>query len=743
MIQRHPIDWNSNDNSWQQGDAFEEGDGGARLVLGLPKDNEPVEVIRYDRVDRQNGAQGEMLFVCDGAYVASMLDIFFTELTYSLQVPAPGTEVEDAEVETIQAPDKTTEDVKPPDTHPPEDDPPLDNSGQGDPENIEEVDPYIDDEILAVTDREYRGDYQPDEPDHKNMVVNDLAQWPWPAWGAAMSRVRAWYRGVHGTNDRHHADPVEGEREFLLIPCFRASEGPAYKGEGTDDWVPGQPWTHRGARPMGRLDRVTLTDGAEEQPRRFEALIRWADPYSRWVALDQFPEERIAASEDVPSSHLSIRDERRGLPRILRFPCGELPDELPQDLEFAQSTISSSDVVTAYLDEIHVLPLPLSLEPLLYVANEEGLTEEGEDIRLEVVGNLVDKTDAFAYHPDCGVVNLDGELILYRDSSFESETVLVLEGCVRGVLGTEPRPHPRGGTGRLVPGVPVTYVQGNASRDLANIPVAPFDERIWPRKGLLRFVGEQDTELVHFTRRSREEFILPEAFGAEDAPDDAEGRALLRGRFGTKAIDHDEGTPVFLQPFRYWDRFLPRRIEEDESFSGIYDHPEGSYLELGQRLKTAYWHRLTWTEGLFDDLDSGGRGRRAASDTGGLHDLVILARFSTAVPWDSQDIVDLRTGVSSGYGSTGAEGEDRSANRLYLFDDPEAANRLAVESETAEFRVFFVFRPGAFIPQDSASGQAIFDEFGYENAWKMSPKLRSFTVEYTSRTSTLNRSIRR
>ena len=747
LVQRHAIDWNSDDNTDQDGEAFEEGDGGARLVLGLPKENEPVEVIRYDRIDRQNGAQGEMLFLADGEYALRVLQVFLPETTFTREsVPAPIQVEDDTSVEVTE-PEQETEDVTPPDTKPPEEDPPVDNSGQGDPENIEEVDPFLDDQLPAVRDRETRGGYPPDLPDAKNIVPEpgaDPVEYPWPAWGAALNVTHAWFRGVHGTGDRYHGDPAEGDRQFILSPCFRATEGPAHKGPGTDEWVPGQPWIHLGARPIGRLDRITLTDGAAEQPRRFEALVRWGDPYSRWAALDQFPEERVRASEDIPSNPGAVRDEHRGLPRLLRFPCGELPDQLPEDLVFGRSPVSGSDVVTAYLDEIHVVPLPLTLEPLVYVAGDEGLTEEGSTVRLNVIGNLVNKDRAWAYHPDCGLVDLDGELILYRDSSFESENVLVLERCVRGVLGTTPRPHPRGGSGRLVPAVPVTFIQGSATRDLASIPVAQLDERVWPREGLLRVVGAQDSELIHFTRRSREEFALPEAFGADDAPDAAAGRALLRGRFGTKAIDHDSGTPVFWQPFRYWDRFLPRRIEEDESFSGMYDHPEGSYLELGLKLKTAYWHRLTWTEGTYEDLSGDRRSRGGGSDTGGLHDIVVLARFSTAVPWDSQDVVDLRTGTGAGgYGGPRSDSEDRSANRLYLCDDPEAANRLAVESETAEFRVYFVFRPGAYIPQDSGSGQSMLDDFGYENAWKHTPVLRSFTVEYTSRTSTLNRAIQR
>ena len=76
-------------------------------------------------------------------------------------------------------------------------------------------------------------------------------------------------------------------------------------------------------------------------------------------------------------------------------------------------------------------------------------------------------------------------------------------------------------------------------------------------------------------------------------------------------------------------------------------------------------------------------------------------------------------------------------DQIYVFDDPEAANRLGLEAETAEFRVFFVYRSGAFVPQDALADQSSLEEVLFQNAWKRSPALLSITAEYTSRTSRL------
>ena len=49
---------------------------------------------------------------------------------------------------------------------------------------------------------------------------------------------------------------------------------------------------------------------------------------------------------------------------------------------------------------------------------------------------------------------------------------------------------------------------------------------------------------------------------------------------------------VIFQPFRYWDRFAARRSEDDDSFSGVHDHPEASFFEFGKKVRAGYWKWL-------------------------------------------------------------------------------------------------------------------------------------------------------
>ena len=405
------------------------------------------------------------------------------------------------------------------------------------------------------------------------------------------------------------------------------------------------------------------------------------------------------------------------------------------------------------LDEVHAfwdLVVPVTYLAPEDVESDDATTTiysiqaEDRDIRLLVRRPFQTLGETSGYDEDCGLLDLDGELIVWRGASVETDqdgrSVIVLERCERGVLGTEARVHTEGAHGRMVPHWPVSYLDGRVNRDASSIPLI-HARRWWPREGCVRLVGGESVELVHYSRRTEKDLILPEAL---DRDERIRGRGLLRGRFGTDIIDHDSEEIVLWQPFRYWDRYMPRRTEEDQGFAGVHVHPEGSYLELGRRVRSGFWHRLTWQEGPYDDLsvDPGDRrsGSGSAGSTGFL-DVVVLGRFSPTVPWDADDIVDLRKEANLGsYGSGTAS--DRPVDRLYAFDDPEAANALGLESEVAEFRVFFVYRPGAYLPQDGARETGSFEDLVFENSWKRSPSLKSFTLEYTSRTSTLSRSRR-
>ena len=226
---------------------------------------------------------------------------------------------------------------------------------------------------------------------------------------------------------------------------------------------------------------------------------------------------------------------------------------------------------------------------------------------------------------------------------------------------------------------------------------------------------------------------MPESLDIES---DERGRGLFRGRFGTERIAHETGSIVFFQPFRYWDRYLPRRTEDDQSFAGVHDHPESSYLELGTSARDAWWDSVRWEE-TYDDRAQGDRRQHTATHP--FLDIVVVGRMSPLVDWDSENVVDLRSGSAQM-----TRNAPMTANSLYVFDDPEGVNRLRFESNSAEFRIYFVYRPNAYVgvdmPRTSGSGISGLDFEPLQNAWKMTPWLRNFSVRYINRTKALTNS---
>jgi hypothetical protein len=457
--------------------------------------------------------------------------------------------------------------------------------------------------------------------------------------------------------------------------------------------------------------------------------------------LEDFPESRVKALEENADF---LMFDYRGKPRILKVPSGELPDELPQDVEFARSTVNGSSVVTAYLDEVAWFRHQSHSVGTVF-SDDGSVSVEDDEIYLYPQVFHTTWSAAPGYDQDCGLLDLGGELILWRGTRNEQTgqgTALVLERCVRGVLGTKPRHHENGTYGWFVPDLPVSFLDGELTKDSGTVPLGRT--RRWPREGLARVVGEGSAELLHFTGISERDLLMPTALDDDERTRD---RGLLRGRFGTEAADHPSGTPVFWQPFRYWDRAMERRTDEGASWAGIHDHPESSYLQLGKRVRGGLWHRLTWEDRFFGGVDlSDNRsarsrnGRRGSeSEKAGFLDVLLLARLSSQVPWDSRNVVDLRqsSGASTTGGSLVAPNGGDPKQALYLFDDPDQPNRLGIESDSFEVRVLFVYRGGAFQPMDVPGDRNRADDLVFENTWKRTPRFESLTVEYTSRTSTL------
>ena len=595
-------------------------------------------------------------------------------------------------------------------TPPSEIEPPVDGSGSGDEEGADES-------LEGPGGRVPPDAREPADPDQSGDVVgtNDFGG----TWnpdlepvGPENARNRLRFRGVNGTVDLEHLAPGgSGDENSRFLPCFKAWEGA----------------TGALSRRTGRNDQITFSWGGSGSegapPSRQEMRVRWGDVNSNWMALTDFTNQRIPAAERGAKS---ARYDWRDYARILKFPCGELPDEMPDEMEFGRSTISNSDVVTAFLDELHIWRH--SLGPIGFISDVEGVDGSATSLTVVPKGPAVSFEDVAGFDEKCGIFLVDGEMIVYRDTADEGNGAIQLDRAARGMFGTKAAYHPLGSYGVFVPGIPVSYLEGSLSADASTVGLATTDG--WPREGLVRIVSEEQGELLHYTKRTETELIMPEATSGDE---DERGRGLLRGRFGTEVSDHDNSAVVIFTPFRYWDRYTPRRNEDNETFSGVYDHADSSYFELGLRARDGWWHTVRWEENLDGSVRGSQTARRddGGGSNSGFLDVVVMGRLNTNVPWDSKHVVDLRKDNS--FGSSSSTQVER--DKLFVLDDPEEANRISVEAGSAQFRIYFVYKPNAYEFVDlPGGGGAELDEPVLVNHWKKSPWLSSFSVGYTNRT---------
>lgn len=615
--------------------------------------------------------------------------------------PEPAPPVDDGEAEGgASGPAREEGDGDPGNRLPSDDEPTPDSSGGGSSNKEEGDGPVVPEVPRPETTYEYPMPPAP-QADGSGLYFE-------PEFGTLQGWSRTYFRGVQNTLDLDH-DTAGGDKQSLFMPCFRVWEN--YAG------IP---------RRAGRNDVITITDGAKGQTARHQALLRWGDPGSDWVALDE-PLEGVTVRALDQDANEPLLDHR-WRPRVLKFPCGELPEELPEQMDFTRSTITNSSVVTAFIDELFVWQH--AQQPMAVLVNNQAVTPGDEELLLAAQPPAPTLEGTPGHDADVGILALGGELIVYRGTRVEGGNRIALERCVRGALGTKARAHPPGATGRFLFDVPVSALSGNLARDAKTIPLV--HARNWPQEGLVRIVGASTAELAHYTALNGSDLLMP---GAMDADEDIRDRGLFRGRFGTQALEHERDTLVVWQPFRHWDRYTGRRVEDERDFGGFHDHPESSYLELGKRTRGALWQRIAWVEGFDQTLraaDSGGRGARGrGTELDTFMDVLVAMRFHPGVPWDTKDVVDLRSG---GADTPQAQRANRRQS-LLVFADMDGENRLDIESETADLRVYFRFRPNAWVPQDlpasAASGDLVF-----ANAWKRSPRLQEVTLEYLNRTVT-------
>ncbi len=528
------------------------------------------------------------------------------------------------------------------------------------------------------------------------------------------------FRGVSDTRERARRGAPTNPDDALLLPCFRVLR----KHEDT-----GQPI---GGPAPGFNDQVTLSTGVEA-PRREARRVRWAQAAevatgqiavlrrsTSWLCLEKFIE---GDTYKVDNDQYLV--DYRGKTRLMKFPSGEMPDEHGENVTFGKNEVGGGDVVKAFFDELFIWRHDASL-PMAQLTNTETITSKTKELTLRAIPPTDSLVGIQGYDKDVGVIDVDGELIVYRGTHTEGGDKLVLEDCRRGAYGTKARPHASLTTARFVPEMWVSAVDGSVSRESAQIAMRRTTG--WPREGTVRIVGEDSVEIVHYTAINTSGIVMPESL---DGDTSTRGRGLLRGRFGTDITNHETGDLILWQPSRYWDRYTPRRGADGTAFAGVHDHPESAYLEFAKTVRNAQWRAVRWeyrpddkTEEMKSDAKGGRSGRGAVK-----RNVIVVARFDQGVPWDSKSIVDLR----GTRGTLPADAKDTPKKYLYVFDTAEAANQLDFEADTAEFRVYFDYTAGSYLAQDFEDGESL-DQPAFENIWKTTPKLQSFAVEYVNRT---------
>ncbi len=397
------------------------------------------------------------------------------------------------------------------------------------------------------------------------------------------------------------------------------------------------------------------------------------------------PKSPGAAMNDLQNQNIESRD----LTRLLKFPSGELPDRLSDEIYFGGDLNGEPSPARVVIDEVEFFTPTTPSDALprharFRLSRDDDFRGKLYVWRPGLRYNLWDRDsasveviDPLRNLPSDGyVLQIDEELIaisdvILEDQSKEGELEVAVAG--RGYLGTPIQFHPAGAAVREVTFLRISRLEETLSETSNEIVVA--DASDFPARGYVLI----DRELIGFVRREGNILVMPSVTD----PDLRRPVGMLRGRFGTRPEAHSEGSMVLVFPARYEDRYRPR-----------VDDPDLSYLALFVKGKGAFFRELTWQE----------------ENTSALADLVVLGRVGARGAW------------------TDAPGEPGD---LFLFDGPateRSPNSIRRQGDDLELRVFARYGPDAF---DSS----VFDPDhgaikGGSNEWKRAPRLRLLGVDW-------------
>jgi hypothetical protein len=429
------------------------------------------------------------------------------------------------------------------------------------------------------------------------------------------------------------------------------------------------PWTRNASTPM--LPGV----GQAVNPPVIENGF---NVFHTYVALQEPLPTLIAAGTLNPTSTPEM--ETRMIARLTLHPSGERPREV--DRAVIGGSLRGGQVPSAVVDEIvfgstnfaenTVQKEALQGASLVMV---EALPQGAQSFHVlpqTVRGARGLYTDAghnflSDLPKDAGLLRIGSEIVAY-DALDPSGGGIALAVNGRGLLGTREETHEIGEPVGFLQHHTMSLLSGGANGGSSLLSLESSEE--FPFSGTV-LVGQ---ELIHYTRLLPNALEMPRASSKPGAMD-RKGDGIFRGRYGTAPASHGAGEPVILFPFRYWDRWADRADGPELSyFSFVLDHPN------------AYFQSVFWS------VESTGIPGTQIS---------VLERTDPKVPWDSE--VDKTKGL-----------------RLLQEGMPKGeGNPMNAQRDRAEWRVFVRYGPSAF---DAITGMS--------HAWKQTPRLKLFGVQY-------------
>jgi hypothetical protein len=420
--------------------------------------------------------------------------------------------------------------------------------------------------------------------------------------------------------------------------------------------------------------------------------VQWASPAresaarldqrATYVAFDDSTYLPFAGPDiDTLLQDANLYLDWRELPRLSKFPNNERPANLA-NFVVGGDTSGAAPEFDGYVDEVSMhtvggmgaAGLPQARGALILAVDFDSTFDGNIQVNPAQV-SLDGRRWSLPGTPSgtylgflrqSGLLVIDGEYIAYNQLDISTgEITIAPQG--RGRLGTEARGHGAGARVWIADGRAAVALNGGLGFGDEVIPLDDFDG--FSLSGMILV----DEELIHAPVRGPGFIGMPRGRERDDGTP-GPGTGLLRGRFGTDAADHADGTVLISFPNRWMDNYIPRA-----------DSGAGAWLQFGFEEPQALWRGLLYETELPDNSIS----VRALVRTG-------PARWTD----------DPRT-------TPGLAAFDRGSNSNGGFLP------LGFRHDRLDLRLMFDWGVGSFDPVT----------FG-ATGWTMEPRLRKVVVDY-------------